>query len=145
MNPSAESCFHLTVEIVVEIHAEAVARFGGVGGVRESALLESAVAAPQATFGGSSPYQDLPEVAAAYLYYLCRNHPFTDGNKRAALGACIVFLRLNGIEPRADGPEWEDLVMGIAAGSLDRDEATVRLRQLLPKGKQAGGRKAGRG
>ena len=122
----------MTVEIVREIHAEAITKFGGSDGVRDSALLESAVAAPQASFGGKSPYRDLAEVAAAYLYYLCRNHPFIDGNKRAAFGSCIVFLRLNGVEPRPDGPEWEELVLSIAAGSLDREQATVRLRELLP-------------
>jgi death on curing protein len=135
VSASPENCFHLTVEIVREIHAEAISRFGGSDGVRDSALLESAVAAPQASFGGKSPYQDLAEVAAAYLYYLCRNHPFIDGNKRAALGSCIVFLRLNGVEPRPDGPEWEELVLAIAAGSLDRQQATVRLRELLPTDK----------
>ena len=120
------------MEIVREIHREAIARFGGSSGVREVALLESAVAAPQASFAGKSPYKDLAEVAAAYLYYLCRNHPFIDGNKRAALGSCIVFLRLNGIDPRADGPEWEELLFSIAAGTLDRDGATSRVRELLP-------------
>ena len=93
MKVTPDNCFHLTVEIVREIHAEAIHRFGGSDGVREMALLESAVAAPQASFGGSSPYQDIAEVAAAYLFYLCKNHPFIDGNKRTALGACIVFLR----------------------------------------------------
>ena len=135
MSVSPENCFHLTVEIVREIHAEAIARFGGLDGVRDNALLESAVAAPQASFGGKSPYRDLAEVAAAYLYYLCRNHPFIDGNKRAALGSCIVFLRLNGIEPGPDGPEWEGLVLAIAAGSLDREQATIRLREFLSTGK----------
>ena len=136
MSFSAETCFHLTVAAVREIHAEAIARFGGSDGVRDSALLESAVAAPQASFGGKSPYRDLGEVAAAYLYYLCRNHPFVDGNKRAALGACIVFLRLNGVEPTPDGPEWEELVLAIAAGSLDREQATTRLREVLSTGSE---------
>ncbi len=113
-----------------EIHAEAIARFGGSDGVLDSALLESAVAAPQASFGGRSPYRDLTEVAAAYLYYLCRNHPFVDGNKRAGLGSCIVFLRLNGVEPKPDGPAWEKLVLAIVSGSLDREQATLRLREL---------------
>ena len=135
MNATPENCFHLTVDIVREIHAEAIAKFGGSDGVREMALLESAVAAPQASFGGKSPYKDLAEVAAAYLFYLCRNHPFIDGNKRAALGACIVFLRLNGTEPRTDGPEWEEFTLAVAASSIDRDEATARLRNLLPKQK----------
>ena len=123
------------MEIVREIHAEAIARFGGSDGVRDSALLESAVAAPQASSGGRSPYRDLAEVAAAYLYYLCRNHPFIDGNKRAAFGSCIVFLRLNGVEPKPDGPEWEELVLAIASGSLAREQATIRLRELLPTAK----------
>jgi len=133
MSATPNKCFHLTVEIVREIQAEAIARFGGAEGVREMALLESAVAAPQATSGGQSPYQDLAAVAAAYLFYLCGNHPFIDGNKRAALGACLVFLRLNGIEPKADGPEWEALTMAVATGAIDRNEATQRLRRLLPK------------
>jgi death-on-curing protein len=131
MKAAPENCFHLTVEIVREIHAEAIAKFGGADGVRELALLGSAVAAPQASFGGQSPYKDIAEVAAAYLFYLCKNHPFVDGNKRAALGACIVFLRLNGIEPKPDGPEWEELTLAVAASAIDRDESTRRLRKLL--------------
>ena len=133
MKTAHENCFHLTVDMVREIHAEAIARFGGSAGVREVALLESAVAAPQASFGGKSPYQDMTEVAAAYLFYLCRNHPFVDGNKRMALGACLVFLRLNSIEPAADGPEWEELTLTVAASKLDREQTTKRLRKLLKK------------
>jgi death-on-curing protein len=133
MSVTPESCYHLTVEIVREVHAEAIATFGGSGGVREMALLESAVAAPQAGFGGQSVYADVIEIAAAYLFYLCRNHPFVDGNKRTALGACIVFLRLNGIEPKPDAAAWEALTMAVAASVLDRDETTARLRKLLPR------------
>ena len=131
MSVMPDTCFHLTVDIVREIHAEAIARFGGSDGVRDVALLESAVAAPQAGFGGKSLYADLAEVAAAYLFYLCRNHPFIDGNKRAALGACIVFLRLNGAKPTPDRAEWENLTLAVAAGVLERDETTARLRDLL--------------
>lgn len=128
-----QECFHLTVDIVREIHSEAISQFGGSLGLRDQALLESAVAAPQATFGGQSPFVDAIEIAAAYLFYLCRNHPFVDGNKRAALGACLVFLRINGVEPSPDGPAWEALAMGVASGELDRDAATTKLRELLPK------------
>lgn len=131
MSATLDNCFHLTVDIVREVHAEAIARFGGAEGVRDLALLESAVSAPQAGFGGRSAYKDLVEVAAAYLFYLCRNHPFIDGNKRAALGACLVFLRLNGVDPAPDGPGWETLTQKIAASELDREQATLRLRQLL--------------
>jgi len=131
VRPGPENCVHLTVEIVREIHTEAIARFGGLDGVREMALLESAVAAPQASFAGKSPYADLADVAAAYLFYLCKNHPFADGNKRTALGACIVFLRLNGMEPAPDGQEWEELTLAVAASEIEREETTVRLRRLL--------------
>ena len=133
MKAMSEDPFHLTVEIVREIHDTAIAEFGGSTGVRELSLLESAVAAPQASIGGRSPYADLAEMAAAYLFYLCRNHPFIDGNKRAALGACLVFLRLNGLEPTADSPAWEELTLAVAASEIDREGTTTRLRRLLPK------------
>ena len=130
---SPDACAHLTVEIVREVHTEAIARFGGSDGVREIALLESAVAAPQASVGGRSCFADIAEVAGAYLHYLCKNHPFIDGNKRTALGACIVLLRVNGVKPQADGPEWEELTLAVAESAIDRSEATIRLRRLLPR------------
>jgi death-on-curing protein len=133
MSVTPENCFHLTVAIVREVHTEAIAQFGGSDGVRDMALLESAVAAPQASYGGKSVYADVIEIAAAYLFYLCRNHPFIDGNKRTALGACIVFLRLNGIEPQPDAPAWEELTLAVASSVLDRDETTARLRKLIPR------------
>jgi len=128
--PSTEP-IHLTVERVREIHQQAIARFGGSDGLRDYSLLESAVSAPQATFGGESLYGDMIEIAAAYLFYLCRNHPFIDGNKRIALGACIVFLKINSFKLKADGPEWESLTLDVAAGRLDRDQTTERLRTLV--------------
>lgn len=131
MSARPTDCVHLTVDIVEEIHAEAIRQFGGLDGVRDRALLESAVAAPQATFGGESVFTNIVEVAAASLFYICRNHPFLDGNKRAALGACIVFLRLNGKSPSADSVKWETLTLGVADGSLDRHKATARLRRLV--------------
>ena len=134
MKGASEDFFHLSVDIVREIHAEAIGRFGGSDGIRDFALLESAVAAPQASFGGESAFGDVVEVAAAYLFYICRNHPFIDGNKRAAFGACLVFLRLNGVEPKADGREWEELVFAVAAGEIDRGETTTRLRALIKGG-----------
>ncbi len=131
MSSAPANCFHLTVAIVRELHAESIAAFGGSDGVRDLSLLESAVGAPQATFGGESVYADLIEVAGAYLFYLCRNHPFVDGNKRTALGACLLFLRLNGLSPKKDSPAWELLVLDVAASKLDRDATTKRLRRLV--------------
>ena len=131
MSVTPDNCYHLTVDIVCRIHAAAIADFGGSEGLRDQGLLESAVAAPQATFDGKSVCADLPEVAAAYLFFLCRNHPFVDGNKRAAFGACLLFLRLNGLQPQEDGPAWESLVLDVAASKLDRDQTTRRLKKLV--------------
>lgn len=138
MSATPDDCFFLTVALVKELHAEAIAQFGGSHGLRDEALLESAVAAPQATFGGESVYANLEEMAAAYLFYLCRNHPFVDGNKRVALGSCVLFLRLNGLEPAPDGPEWEELTLDVAGSKLDRDQTTKRLKKLVrPRRKKA--------
>jgi death-on-curing protein len=126
-------CFHLTIEIVREIHYQAVKIFGGLHGIRDEALLASAVFAPQSSFGGKSPYVDLVDIAAAYLFYLGRNHPFFDGNKRTAMAAAIVFLRLNGFDPAADGDDWERLVLDVASGKIDREQTTRRLRKLVRK------------
>ncbi len=131
MKPSADDCLHLTVDVLIEIHEDVIAAFGGHSGIRDMALLESAVAAPQASAGGKSPFDDIIDIAAAYLFYLSRNHPFNDGNKRAALVACIVFLRINGISTPDDSTFWEDLARDVAAGEIDRRETTARLRRIL--------------
>ena len=133
MSPTPDDCFHLTVDVVREIHREALRSFGGLAGVRDEALLASAVLSPQSSFGGKSPYTDLVDVAAAYLFYICRNHPFLDGNKRTAMMAAIVFLRLNGIEPAPDSKQWEKLMLDVAASKIDRQETTERLRKLLKR------------
>jgi death on curing protein len=128
-----DDCFHLTIEIVREIHDEAVKNFGGLYGIRDEALLASAVFAPQSSFGGRSSYVDLIDIAAAYLFYLCRNHPFLDGNKRTAMAAAIVFLRLNGLDPAVDSEKWEELVLDVAVSKIDREQTTRRLRKLMRK------------
>ncbi len=124
---------HLTVSAVKAIHAEALAAHGGASGIRDETLLESAVAAPQATMMGKPLISDLIEIAAAYLFYLCRNHAFIDGNKRTALAAALVFLESNGLRPDVKLPvdEWEQFVLDVAASKLDRDATTRRLRKLL--------------
>jgi death on curing protein len=126
-----DDCFHLTIEIVREIHDEAVKNFGGLHRIRDEALLASAVFAPQSSFGGKSPYLDLIDIAAAYLFYLCRNYSFLDGNKRTAMAAAIVFLRLNGFDPAPDSDNWEQLVHDVAATKMDREQTTRRLRKLV--------------
>ena len=122
-----------TVEAVKAIHAEVRAAHGGGTGLREPALLESAVAAPQATMMGEPLFTDPVEIAAAYLFYLCRNHPFVDGNERTALATCLVFLSENNLLPeeKLDVEAWEALTLNVAASRLDREQTTKRLRKLL--------------
>jgi death on curing protein len=82
---------------------------------------------------GRPLFTDPIEVAAAYLFYLCRNHPFVDGNKRTALATCLVFLSENGLLPdeELDVNAWERLTLGVAASELDRDETAKALRKLI--------------
>jgi len=126
-----DDCTHLTIEIVHEIHAAALKGFGGSPGLRDENLLASAVFAPQSSFGGKSPYKDLVEIASAYLFSLCGNHPYVDGNKRTAMTAAILFLRLNGVETKPDSPAWEKLMLDVASGKIDREETARRLRTLV--------------
>jgi death-on-curing protein len=122
-----------TVAAVKAIHHEVLAAHGGGAGLREVSLLESAVAAPQATMMGEPLFTEPLEIAAAYLFYLCRNHPFVDGNKRTAVATCLVFLSENDLlaEEKLDGEAWEALTLDVAASRLDREQTTKRLRALL--------------
>jgi death on curing protein len=122
-----------TVSAVKAIFAEVIAAEGGSARLQDEALLESAVAAPQATMNGQPLFSDPLEVAAAYLFYLCRNHPFTDGNKRTALATCLVFLSENGFLPdeELDPDDWEKLTVAVASSRLDREQTTARLRPIL--------------
>ena len=127
---------HLTVAAAEAIHAEALHAHGGGAGLPNRDELMPAILAPQATAFGEPVMTDPVEIAAAYLFYLCRNHAFIDGNKRVALGACLVFLRCNGIIDRppqntSEIDAWKALVLDVAASRLDREHTTSRLRALL--------------
>jgi len=125
MNP--EPCF-LSENQIMAIHRNVVRAFGGDASVRDRRLLASAVAMPSATFEGRFLHSDLSAMAAAYLFHLCRNHPFVDGNKRTALASAEVFLIVNGSRLEASDQILEDLTIQVAAGSLSKDEATVFFR-----------------
>lgn len=124
---------HLTTEAVLSIHEKVLDANGGGVGLRDRALLESAVAAPQATFGGEPIIADPIETAAAYLFYLCKNRPFVDGNKRTALASCLVFMNMNGLIEGAtlDVDKWEAFVLEVAASKMDRSQVTIVLCELL--------------
>ena len=120
----------LTVAEVSALHALQLERFGGGAGVRSLALLESAVAQPEASFGGVYLHADVFEMAAAYLFHIGQNHPFVDGNKRVGLLAALVFLDLNGQSiATADGRLY-GMTMRAAAGSADKAAIAALFRAL---------------
>ncbi len=119
----------LALEEVLALHAEQIRRFGGAPGLRDSALLASALAMPRATFGGEPLHATPWEAAAAYLFHLARNHPFVDGNKRTALAAALVFLGLNGFTVEADDDAVTGLVVGVASGAVSKSEVAVFLQR----------------
>lgn len=110
----------LTLDEVLALHADQIARYGGSPILRDLGLLESALAAPRATFGGEHLHGSLPEMAAAYLFHLVRNHPFVDGNKRTGLAAAIAFLGLNGLWLAADPDELAERVVEVADGTAPK-------------------------
>ena len=126
----------LTVEAVEAIHQEVISAHGGLPGLRDRALLEAAVGAPQAAYGGEAHIKEVIDIAAAYLLFLCRNHSFNDGNERTALATSLVFLEANQRLPEPDLPaqridDWEKLILDIAASHIDRAVSTRRFRALL--------------
>lgn len=119
----------LTLEQVLELHHLQLALFGGSSGVRDQGLLESAMGNVEATFGGDYLHATTFEMAAAYLYGICRNHPFVDGNKRTAAAAALTFLDLNGIEIVATEDALYDLVIGVAEGRVPKEDVASFLEQ----------------
>ncbi len=119
----------LNLDEVLALHAEQLRRFGGASGVREASLLASALGAPQASFGGEYLHPTLPEMAAAYLFHLTKNRPFVDGNKRTALAAALVFLRLDDVGIEAPDTQLYNLVMAVAEGRETKAGAAAFFRQ----------------
>jgi death on curing protein len=108
----------LSLDEILEIHAQQIERYGGSPGLRDAAALESAIATPQATFDGKLLHTSIPAIAAAYLFHLCQNHPFVDGNKRVGANAAVTFLLMNNWEPIFEEEEFADLVLSIASTGL---------------------------
>jgi death-on-curing protein len=122
----------LSLADVVRIHVDQIERYGGRAGIRDPGLLQSALAMPRASFGGEWLHRDLYEMAAAYAFHLCQNHPFVDGNKRTALVCALVFLELNGISIEDPEGRLYQALMDIASGSMEKLGLADLLR-ILPQ------------
>jgi len=119
---------YLTVAEVLVLHARLIQATGGAEGVRDLGLLESAVARPQATFGGRDLYPDLWIKAAVLMESLIRDHPFVDGNKRTALAATGIFLELNGYTLTATDDELLDFTRRVVRGRITVQEMAAWLK-----------------
>ena len=115
----------LRLDEVLALHREQIDLYGGAHGVRDVNLLLSALAMPAATFGNEFLHSTIQEMAAAYLFHISSNHPFVDGNKRAALISAIAFLAINDLALIADNDELEGLVMRVADGKASKSEAAL--------------------
>jgi death on curing protein len=123
------SFLFLTLDEVLIAHEEQIRLFGGAAGIRDTSLLLSAMGNVEATFGGVFLHETIFEMAAAYLYGICRNHPLVDGNKRTALSAALTFLDTNQIEVHAGENELVDLVVSVAEGKTSKAGVAVFLEE----------------
>ena len=121
----------LTISMIVAIHDEQLVIHGGLPGMRDSALLESALVRPRNKWAYEN--SELPELAAAYGYAIAKNHPFLDGNKRTSLLAIYTFLGINNVDfvvPEADAAA---MIFALAAGEVSEESLTRWIRDNWPK------------
>lgn len=107
-------------DVVFALHDEQIAEHGGLSGIRDAALVVSALARPLNLAAYGEP--DAAELAAAYAFGLARNHPFADGNKRSAAVVALTFLLLNDVAFEITEAELVVMTMALAAGDLTEDE-----------------------
>lgn len=116
---------------ILNIHQILIEQVGGMPGVRDEGLLESALSQPKATFFGELLHSTIYKQAAAYLYHLAKNHSFLDVNKRTAYGAMEAFLRLNGYNLDLSNEEAYKMVMQVAQGKISKEELSSFLEQHI--------------
>lgn len=120
----------LNLDDILQIHRDTVCNEGGGDGVRDIALIDSAVSAPKATFGGEYLHIDLAAMTAALMLALISNHGFVDGNKRVGTLAALVFRDINGEDNFPPSEELEATTFSVARGEMSRDELADRWRSF---------------
>ncbi len=127
MNPIL---YFLTLDDVLEIHQDQINRYGGKKGIRDQSLLVSAIAQPHATFEGQYLHPSIYDKASAYLFHICQNHPFIDGNKRVACVAALMFLYMNDYPIDFNEQQLEIITRSVASGKAKKQEIS----QFLSRG-----------
>ncbi len=112
---------------IIKLHSSLISKTGGMDGVRDENLLDSAIKSPFQTFDGKELYPDLYDKASQLCYSLIENHPFADGNKRIGVHLTLLFLKLNNEELKYTQKELIDFGFSIASGKMTRDDIKVWL------------------
>ena len=123
--------FAFSQQDVLAIHAAAIARFGGLDGVRDEGMLKSALAQPFQTFGDKHLYSEPIEKACRYAFGIISGHPFLDGNKRTGAALLGTYLRVSGIDFKPDHASFLETILGVADGSIGYDELVRWVRNTV--------------
>lgn len=113
---------YLTIEQVIEIHDEMVTRYGGLPGIRDLNLLQSAIESPKTAIFRLEMYPSIFDKAAVYLYNIVKNHPFNDANKRTGYAVAVIFLLGNDVSLTFKNDDLEDMVIEVAKGKISRED-----------------------
>ena len=112
----------LSFEDVMVILDDQIKNYGGINGVRDTKLLDSAISLPESSFDGVYLHKSIPAMATAYVFHICQNHPFLDGNKRVALASSLVFLDINDYVFECEQDILYHTIMRVASGKMSKDE-----------------------
>ena len=121
----------ISEELVIAVHARQITEHGGSAGIRDTSLLQSALARPQQLYAYGDPSPDIAALAASLAYGIAKNHPFVDGNKRTAAVLCELFIMVNGMSLEASDQEMLSVFLALAGGSLNEEELSDWLRLHL--------------
>lgn len=130
MKKKESEVVYISYEQTVKIQALMIKKYGGLSGIKDKGRLESSLAMPMMACFGEESYPSLYDKAAAYLFFLALNHPFNDGNKRTAIETALVFLSVNGKDPKYVEKELEDFVVLVAQKKIDLSAISAYLEQI---------------
>ncbi len=124
---------YLTLDEVLAIHDSMIEEYGGSSGIRDVGLIQSAIARPQASFGGEDLYKNIFDKAAAFFHSLMFNHAFVDGNKRTTITSTARFLYKNGYELAVNEKEFVAFPLRVENNHLDIEEISAWLKKNTKK------------
>ena len=123
----------LSKAFVLALHQHQIRTFGGLDGLSNETMLDSALTQPFATFDSIDLYPTIEEKAARYAFGIVKNHPFADGNKRTGAIAMVAFLKINGFDFTPKHKQFEDIILGITSGELSFEDLVAFIRQETTK------------